>query len=492
MEYYYQCSVDDFSVEYTLGIPEKESDGVNLSKEQMFLRELEEAYDENKRLTNDADNYDYALAVSSGIIAGLIDSLFVGEWNFAKAKKKSNIELNNMIIEFAKKDPRYIPWCENPGKNGRRKLRDPNRLASAVEFLEEKYPLPGDGEWNFENSGVTPNTHRLDDFCHHPTVVGMICCILVQFTGEIKYHRADGKEFIMPVTINEYGNFVSDSFYGKIFAGIINWFFTASKTLANRKGHLISDIAGSLTSVKKKHAGAGIPGTVMSTLKELSILPCIKNTSFAENLRKAYQNGIGGKKSQLNLGLFNKLFEGANSKFDMRTEMAVKYEFRRQSIPVIINEIIVRAFYFIRRFIEQAKETKSLLDIEWKNLIPANNRTIVRMMTVASTVFCIVDLGDAVIRSGIESYGNASTLADIIILRVNFVGIGRFTVAVGTELYMDARGERLEMAIAKGEVALAAVEGKKAILETSADNRKTTSKIDKMKYTMSIMNGLKI
>ena len=435
MEYKYQNSIDDFRVKFTLVVPENMTPGYQVSEEeQAFLKELDDAYSDIERLTNQADGYDYALAISGGIVAGLIDSFFVGEWNFKNAKKKSNIEINNKILDFAKKDPRYIPWCKGVGKSSKWNERNPNKLASAVEKKKKKYVLPGDNDWKIKGVGISAASHHLDDFCHHPTLIGMLCCILVQFTGNAKYYTATGDVITCHVAVNEYGNFVSDKLFGKIFCGIINWFFIVSQTLKNQKGHLMSDMAGSLSAVKKKKGGAGIPGTIMSTLKELSALPCFKDTTFADNLRKAYQNGIGSGGGKLDLGIFNNLFDGASSKFDMRTELAVKNELKRQTIPVIINEIVVRAFYFVRRFIDQMKNKNSVIDIEWKKLFPMNNRTITRMMTVASGTFCLVDIGDSTVRSAIESKGNAPVFFSKFILRVNFVGIGRFTIAVGADL----------------------------------------------------------
>ncbi len=492
MEYKYQNSIDDFRVKYTLIVPDNQETKSSLSeKEAAFLNELNNAYDEIENLTNQADGYDYVIAVSSGIISGIIDSLFVGEWDFAKAKQQADTEINHKIIDFAKKDPRYIPWCNGVGRTGAWKQRDPNRLPTAVEFLEKKYVLPGDKNWNFLGSGISPTSHHLDDFCHHPTVVGMICCILVQFTGMAKYHTAAGELISLPITVNEYGLFVSDRIFGKIFAGIINWFFTVAQTLKNQKGHLMSDMAGSILTVKDNKAGAGIPGTLMSTLKELSALPCFQDTSFAENLRKAFQNGVGIGKSQLDLGIFNSLFDGASSKFDMRTEVAIKHELKRQAIPVIINEIVVRAFFFIRRFIDQMRIKQSLMDIEWKRLLPVNNRTIARMMTVASGTFCMVDMGDAAIRAGAESLGDVTAFGGEFILRVNFVGMGRFTIAVGADLYMDARKGRMELAIMNGEIANTALEEKKIIQEVAEINDNTDLKLEKMKAVATDVGNLK-
>lgn len=428
MEYSYRNAVDGFRVNYTLLVPENNA-VLHSSEEQAFLKELDDAYSDIARLTNKSDGYDYALAVSSGIVAGLIDSFFVGEWNYNNAKKKSNIAINNIVLEFAKKDPRYIPWCNNgKGKSNRWTVRDPDRLASAVEFLEIHYRLPGDNDWKIKGSGISASSHHLDDFCHHPTLIGMICSILVQFSGRIQYCSAAGTMISLSVSVNEYGEFVSDKTYGKIFAGIINWFFNAAKTIKNHRGHIMSDMAGSKSAVGKRTAGAGIPGTVMSVLKELSALPCLKDTAFPENLRKAYQNGIGETGGKLDLGVLNNLFEGAGSKFDMRTEKAVKYELKRQAVPVTINEIVVRAFYFVRSFISQMKGKHSLMDVDWKKMLPINNRTIQRMLMISSGVLCVVDLCDATIRAEIKSKGNGPVFGSVFLLRVNFVGIGRFTV----------------------------------------------------------------
>ena len=397
-------------------------------------------------LTNHADGIDYAIAVTCGVVTGLIDSLFVGEWNFANAKAVSNKQINDKVMEFAKKDPQYTEFVNNKRKNN-----DPNRLDSAIEFLEKKYKLPGDGAYKgFKEFGVTDATHHLDDFCHHPTLVGLICCVLVQFTGSATYRPSTGNVIKTSIEINEYGKLVSEDKWGKLLAGVINWFFNLAQTVANRKGHLLSDMAGSSTSAGKHNEGAGLPGGFLSLAKELSALPCFEDTNFAENLRKAYQNGIGSGAKQLDLGAFNSLFEGASSKVDMRTEMAVAHELKRQALPVIINEILVRGIYFVRRFIIEMKEKGSILEIDWSKTLPFKNRTIVRMMTIATGTFTAVDMADAGIRAVVKSGGfNPATLGNFV-LNVNFVGVGRFAVAVATDVGMGVKkgikeGKRLDL-----------------------------------------------
>ncbi len=425
-------------------------EGINSIDEQLeyLQNKIDSLNQDIDKLTCHADGADYAIAVTCGIITGIFDSLVVGKWDFKEAKAKSNKEINEKVLNFAKKDPDYKKYLENKKSNN-----DPDRLKNAIEFLEKKYKLPGDGGYkDFKHLGINDKTHHLDDFCHHPTLVGLVCCILVQFTGSATYRSSNGNVVKnIPIEVNNYGKFVSEETWGKFFAGVINWFFNVAQTMKNRKGHLMSDMAGSSSSAGKGNEGAGLPGSFLSTAKEIASLPCFQDTNFAENLRKAYQNGIGTGKKQVDLGPFNSLFQGASSKLDMRTELAVKKELQRQSVPVIMNELLVRGLYFVRRFVMQMKEKNSLTDIDWKEVLPVCNRTIVRMMTIASGTFTAIDMADAAIRSAIDSKGvsNPAFLSNMI-LRVNFVGVGRFTVAVATDVGMGVkksikRNERMKL-----------------------------------------------
>jgi hypothetical protein len=444
----YKLGVDDFEVEYEIMPPPSEAEVVDFRKARIAegLADVEDRLQLNQaildklnadieRLTNNADGLDYMVAVASGIITGIVDSVFVGEWNFKEAKAISNKKVNEKVIAFAQKQ----------GYEG-------DDLAGAIGFLEEKYKLPGDGTYQDKDAyirkykdkykekygKITAKTHHLDDFCHHPTLIGLVCCVVVQFTGSTIYYDKDGERHKLPITINEHGNFCGKTTPAKLFSGVVNWF-------KNIRGHWISDMAGS-----KDFAGGGmgLPGSFISTLKELAALPCFKNTDFNENLRKAFQNGIGTGKGQIDLKIFNNLFEGAertSSRFDGRTEMAVKHELKRQALPVMINEALVRGTFFIRRLIGELKGLKENdeLRIDWRKVLPLGNRTVERMMLIASGTFMAFDMADAAIRGAIKSGGDPAMFAKGFILRVNFVGVGRFALAVGVDVGMGVKRYKL-------------------------------------------------
>ena len=214
---------DNFQVEYEVLSLDPRINLINaelseidekIQSNQEKLNKLDKSID---RLTNHADGIDYAIAVTSGLITGIIDATVVGEWDFEKAKAKANKDINNKVVQFAKKDPRYVPWCEGVDRTKRWQKRDPDRLESAIEFLEEKYHLPGDGAYKTGNFGIDGNTHRLDDLCHHPTLVGLVCCVIVQFTGSTRYVNKLGEDINIPITVNEYGNFVGKNPVTKMF-----------------------------------------------------------------------------------------------------------------------------------------------------------------------------------------------------------------------------------------------------------------------------------
>lgn len=350
-------------------------------QQDVLLHEVENYKSEIERLTNNADTFDYIIAVSSGVIASLIDSLWVGEFSFERGKAWSNRKVNEFVMKVA----------ESQGYKG-------DRLKGAIKRLEETFNIPSDNVWKGKDIGVSAKSHHLDDFAHHPTMIGLFFSILTQFTKEAYFSNSKG-EFI-PITISN-GELIGHDIIHKFYAGTINWFF-----------HLISDMSG---SSKTGGAGMGIPGPLVSMLKEISGLPIIRNTNLSEFLHKIYRE----------------------DRFDLRGELAVLHEVGRQALPVIINEVIVRASYFIRQLYNELKQHDSIRELNWKKILPYNNRTINRMLTIATGTFTAVDLLDAGVRSAIKTGGAINpAFWGSFILRVNFVGIGRFAIACYSDIKM--------------------------------------------------------
>lgn len=333
-------------------------------------------------LTNHADHLDNMVAVGSGVIAGVIDSLWVGVFDFQTAKAWSNHQVNDFVMRVAK----------SKGYEG-------ERLKDAIGFLEDKYKVPTDNIWNGKGLGISAKSHHLDDLSHHPTPVGLFFSILTQFT-KTGYFQNGGGDFL-PIDVDEKGlELIGKDIPSKFFCGTVNWFF-----------HLVSDMSG---SNKTAGAGMGIPGPIVSMLKELAAIPGLDRTGLPQKLKEAF----------------------VEHRFDLRSELAVLHELGRQAVPVIINEVLVRAFFFIRRLINEIQTKRSFKDIAWRETLPWNSRTLTRMLTIATGTFTAVDLADAAIRAALKSGGNLVAFGSQLILRVNFVGIGRFAIAIYSDVSM--------------------------------------------------------
>ncbi|HFJ9318632.1 TPA: hypothetical protein ACGW54_003943 [Bacillus tropicus] len=54
------------------------------------------------RLTNSSDGIDYIVAVGSGILAGIVDSLWVGEFKIEQGKAWSDMSVNDFVMKVAR------------------------------------------------------------------------------------------------------------------------------------------------------------------------------------------------------------------------------------------------------------------------------------------------------------------------------------------------------------------------------------------------------
>lgn len=435
---------DDFGVEFEvspvfdeLTSTEEQTQILNSIKsieaqQELIEGKIEELNQKIDRLTNHADGMDYMIAVGAGVLSALIDSFFVGEFDFTKAKAKSNQQVNGFIMKYAKLS----------GYKG-------DRLNEAIRFLEKKFPVAQDNIWKGAGIGVGATNHHWGDLAHHPTPLGLAASIIVQFfrigvfaNKEGEWHfvaiDTDPKELLkiwLPVIISGLllwlVNVGESDYKDKIDKKIPKPIQKLIKALAaapmvisvlkvavNWAGHLVSDMGGCKNTAG---GGMGIPGLFGSLLQEIASLPLLNATDLPKIANDLY----------------------TKNKMDLRSELAVINELGRQSIPVIIGEVLVRTFYFVRHLIQENKRCGNLTDINWKEVVPFNNRTVARMMTIESGTFTALDLVDAAIRSGVKNGppNNPAFWKDFV-LHINFVGMGRFAVAVTTDICMGTNREK--------------------------------------------------
>ncbi len=361
---------------------------------------------EIEMLSSQADKWDNIVAVASGILCSMLDILWVGDFSLESGRSFASDKIDG----FVEKTANLLGYNGSKGQ-------------SAVKFLEEKFPIPSDGNTPDFGGGLQ---HHLRDFGHHPTIIGLIFSLLTQFT-EMSY-GTDVNGIFKAVPVPEKSKaFIGKDIPDKLFKGTIIWFF-----------HLVSDMSGS-SSTAGISGGTGIPGPILSLAKELSAMPVFKNMNIGDNTLSAFLSKV------FNGTIFAQHDENGNIikdtviKFDLRGELGAIAELGKQAIPVIANECIVRGFYFIRRFAISLKNLNctslgdlSLKNIDWDFVKPFGNPTIDRMITISSAVFSTIDIAEAVIS---QQY----------FVAVNYVGIGRFAVAIGNEItnYLKVRDVKI-------------------------------------------------
>lgn len=356
-----------------------------------------------------ASRLDYGIAAGSGLLTGLLSVFLEKSLSVEEAAKIGGKEADRIVVNAAR-----VFGCNIPSdkaifdKDGR---CDTEVLSKAIKFLEDKFPIPQDMLTPGFGGGLQ---HHLRDFSHHPTILGLFFSILGQFTGTGYGTDTDGSFVKLP--------FPKDALIGKnvpekIAIGAFNWLF-----------HLVSDIDGSNQNAGK---GTGIPGPVLSVLKELSSTPLLKNVR------------INYKESEISFSKWiSKLFNGTHFKdnegnpvrFDFRTEMGLATQLLEQSLSVLANEVIVRVFYTVSRLASeiQSNNVTSLLELDRlnpKSFLPINNRALTRMCTVSSGTFLAVNSAGSAIKAGMASKGNKAAFAKAFFLNINYPGIGRFAVA---------------------------------------------------------------
>lgn len=412
---------EDFEVQFEMALPDemKRILKKNRRKEGCIIQEcetyLENLNSERNKFTNHADGMDYGIAIFGGVLAGIIDIFFVDDFSLEKAKKWGDEQVSNYVVKVAK-------------KHGYKK----DNLLGAVTFMENKYPIAADKVKDEFGGG---RQHHLKDFSHHPTPVGLFFSLMTQFTHKV-YGTDVGGHFIS-IALKK-TNLVGESFSEKISLGVIQWFF-----------HMVSDMAGSSDSIAKGVRGTGLPGPLGSLLKEASALPIFQkmdkrgNKEFSVKISKLFNGTLLGECDEN--GKIIRPME-----VDLRTEIGIVHQLGQQAIPVIINECIVRGFYFVRRFIMELKEKeirsfKKLDKVNWRNTLPGKNRTIARMLTISTGIMFVINMGDAVIESAIASGGiKKSGFFPGLIVKVNYVGVARFVVAVGTDVWMGMKKKRIK------------------------------------------------
>lgn len=362
-----------------------------LSKQEQeaFVAQVREDYYERKA---QCDAIDYALAAFCGTVAGLVDIFFVGTPGDSVLGKWTDAQTDKFVIWLAKK----CGWSPKEGNE--------NSVGHAIDYFERNFKVNYDasssgslGPAAKEIFDMSSTNHHIKNLAHSPDLVGLLFSIFDQFTGTI--HFVDNGRLIS--FDREKQEFSANNILGKIIAGFVNWL-----------GHCISDVAGSKDSRKRGNRGMGLP---MPGFELYQFLPIGK---------------IG--EDQLSLADFTvKMFENG---YDYRFGMAL-------SIPVAINEMMVRLSFALKRYFYHHLPLAECIPVNLKvKGVGIRQPELRRMMLIAHGTMCVWDAGDAAVAYA-ASGGNALNAA----LHLNYFAYIRLAQAGLSEVRAMYRQTHIDL-----------------------------------------------
>lgn len=374
-----KLSDKDVEIDYSLSFPTTSELDQLISESE---NKIVEYNNKIKNKTFSGDWIDVSIAAASGALCGILDAIFLRNIDLTKCG-----DIGTGVLE---------PIIKRAGKS--------NDLSKAIKNLENASKGGFASDLNLADFGGGLQ-HHLRDFAHHFSPLGLFFSLLTQFTGNCYGVNTAGQFIKVAVTDTSR---IGTTFGQKLSNGFVDWFI-----------HLASDMLGTSTNVGR---GTGIPGPMLSLAKELSsVMPKGKEgqNELSFITTKIFNGTLFADHDE-----FGKIIKGTEKPLDFRAELGMGI---LQSIPVALNMVIVRVFYFVRRLIEELKKKKEERD--YRRTFPFANANIIRMTTIANGAFEAVDLGAAIITSAVESAGNVYAFIGNMILNVNFVGIGRLGIS---------------------------------------------------------------
>lgn len=378
-----------FAFEEIPALPPAETEDATVqSQEEPIHIEFDKSIDK-------AERADCIVAAAIGVSTGILNIFWQKQFNLSEAHTWGKKKVESFVF--------------NAAKGAGFKL-DGKDLKDAIRFLEEMFPLASDKLTPEFGGGLQ---HHLRDFAHHPSPVGLLISILAQFTGKGYGTDTNGSFVVFDLPADA---LIGKTFPEKLFYGTIVWTM-----------HLVSDMAGSSGALGE---GTGIPGPILSFLKELSALPVFKN----EGAGNAFSKWV----SKLFNGTLVRDADGNPIRIDFRTELGIADQTLSQTKSVIANECLIRCYYFLSRLKDElsrnnVRSLKELEHIDAKRVIPTNERSLTRMLTISSSVFVLTNLGTAVVKSAATSKGDVEKFASGVFLNLNFIGVARMAVAISSD-----------------------------------------------------------
>lgn len=366
------------------------------------LAKVEEAL---KQYTCTASMLDYAASVISGILAGAIDMFLTKETPFLQDGQKPVKEQINEII------------------------------TKATAKLDEKTikPIP---KHVAVQEGIPALIGMLEKNGNQASVVGLSASVIAQMARGGMLQPKEEKIQILPDDTSK-GNGVLLIIIA-VIVGVLKWLSRISADKKDAEGQFktldkIRDLIKQAPAFSKvvnaiEEWQKQLPNEIKSDKEEN------KSGITVERVFGSFFMMLGGIPVLKNTSLEKAVSTFKEAKKRGLDEVPIVKALTRQAFPVLVNEILVRTFFFATRLAKELSGKEDVSGINWENVRPYGNRDIDRMLALSTMTLSVADTADAAIHAAIDSGGNAVLFATRFVTRFNFVAAGRAALAVVKEV----------------------------------------------------------
>lgn len=338
----------------------------------------------------------YLVAAASGVLTGIISRLNVDIDKLKLIQEWSDRDWENIIIKAAQ-----IAGCKK------------DDIKAAVSFLKNKVVRCFTEGTETEVKGTLEEIQNY--LSSHPSVAGLVFSILTQFAN--CRFSLDEKNNVKRGKLPEYYA-IGENLPEKILYGYLYWVFNLGVDVTLAGLNILDEMK--------------MPAQIKKLLKSICKLKLFNKVPtnytdceklFSEWIKKVFAISI-------------KNGEGEDEKFDIAKLIDRVLEERfTESFPVILNECFVRAFYLIKRFIDEIKEkgVKTLNDfnkIDIEKILPINNRLLSRMHLISSGCFAGINISGAVYKAIKEEKIKGRRFAENLLSEIDIAGVGCFVFAI--------------------------------------------------------------
>ena len=370
---------------------------------------------------------DYAVAIASGLLSGAIDSTIVGE--------------TDLFQQFSK---------------DRLKTQFEEALEKVKILLTAEMPVDGPKRYRPVHTAAFVDNEFLKAFTISPTILGLLASVVLQMgLGGMIQKDDDGKYRLFPEQNKKdpfYGISQEDRIFLLIIAaivGILRWLIvTAEHEPLHSAEHGTKVMKNLRKLIRETPAFSKVVDQIEKWQKRAAneIKKVQKANRAPMSLDQLFFSfftmlAAAPEFEQTNLHKIMPFYQNAHQVGLDR--IPIIDALTKQAFPALINEILVRTFYFAEHLAMELQTIEEIEEIDWGKVVPFGNKSVERMMTIAAMTLNVADIADSAVRAAIDSHGDMLCFGTRFMARFNVAAEGRVAVAIIREIKDEREAQAL-------------------------------------------------